>query len=138
MKDSLKVTAKIRYNMQAVPARVEPAPGETEGSIRVRFDDAQRAVTPGQSVVLYDGDMVVGGGTIERAVGRGGAAGEFRRIGELANLSDTLEVDNKQPESPGNWWARGRSQGSGSGRRRWGRDRIGHCGFGERALVVGG
>ncbi len=70
VQDSLRVTAKIRYNMHAVPGIVEPAKGEPEGSIRVQFDAAQRAVTPGQSVVLYDGDTVVGGGTIERAVGR--------------------------------------------------------------------
>ena len=76
VQDSLRVTAKIRYNMQAVPGVVEPAPEEPEGSIRVRFDASQRAVTPGQSVVLYDGDTVVGGGTIERAAGRGDTADE--------------------------------------------------------------
>ena len=74
VENSLRVTAKIRYNMQSVSAIVEPAPGEPEDFIRVRFEASQRAVTPGQSVVLYDGDTVVGGGTIERAVGRGGAA----------------------------------------------------------------
>ena len=38
-----------------------------DGRVRVRFDTPQRAVTPGQSVVLYDGDMVLGGGIIAEA-----------------------------------------------------------------------
>ena len=41
----------------------EPLPG---GGLRLTFDEPQRAVTPGQAVVLYDGETVVGGGTIER------------------------------------------------------------------------
>ena len=36
-----------------------------EDRIRVTFDEAQRAIAPGQSVVLYDGDYVIGGGIIE-------------------------------------------------------------------------
>lgn len=55
------VSAKIRYNMQDSPAEACPA---GPGAIRVRFEKAQRAVTPGQSVVLYDGDTVFGGGII--------------------------------------------------------------------------
>ena len=58
----LRVQAKIRYNMQAQPAVVEQI---GEDRIRVVFDSPQRAITPGQSVVLYDGDYVVGGGIIE-------------------------------------------------------------------------
>ena len=41
----------------------EPLPG---GGLRLTIDEPQRAVTPGQAVVLYDGETVVGGGTIER------------------------------------------------------------------------
>ena len=37
-----------------------------EGRVRVDFAEPQRAVTPGQSVVFYDGDTVVGGGIIEQ------------------------------------------------------------------------
>jgi tRNA-uridine 2-sulfurtransferase len=37
-------------------------------SVRVRFEQPQRAVTPGQALVLYDGDVVLGGGNIVEAV----------------------------------------------------------------------
>ena len=57
----LQVTAKARYNQPPQPATVYP---EADGRARVVFDAPQRALTPGQAVVLYDGDMVVGGGTI--------------------------------------------------------------------------
>ena len=57
----LHITAKARYNQPPQPATVYP--GE-DGTARVVFDAPQRALTPGQAVVLYDGDMVVGGGTI--------------------------------------------------------------------------
>ena len=40
---------------------------EPEGRLRVLFDEPQRAVTPGQALVCYDGDLVIGGGVIERA-----------------------------------------------------------------------
>ena len=57
----LHVSAKARYNQPPQPATVYPEAG---GTARVVFDTPQRALTPGQAVVLYDGDMVVGGGTI--------------------------------------------------------------------------
>ena len=41
------------------------------GKVKVRFEEPQRAVTPGQSVVFYDGDTVVGGGIIEKALRKG-------------------------------------------------------------------
>ena len=59
--EPIHVTAKARYNQQPQPATVYP---EADGAARVVFDAPQRALTPGQAVVLYDGDMVVGGGTI--------------------------------------------------------------------------
>ncbi len=54
--------AQIRYNSKAVPADVEPLP---DGRIQVRFDEPQFGVAPGQAVVCYDGDRVLGGGWIE-------------------------------------------------------------------------
>lgn len=74
--------AKVRYRAPEVPATIEPlgapaagspaggpAPGgdPARGRVRVRFDRPQRAVTPGQFVVIYDGDAVAGGGVITRA-----------------------------------------------------------------------
>jgi len=57
----MNVQAKIRYSHTAQAARLwQTAPDE----IYVEFTQAQRAITPGQAVVLYDGDMVLGGGTI--------------------------------------------------------------------------
>lgn len=58
---SIRVTAKTRYTQQESPATVEPLP---DGRVRVVFDMPQRAITPGQAVVFYEGDEVVGGGTI--------------------------------------------------------------------------
>jgi tRNA-specific 2-thiouridylase len=60
----IRCTAKIRYNHQPVPAVAEVTGSE---ELRVRFDEMQSAVTPGQAVVLYDGDVVLGGGWIDRA-----------------------------------------------------------------------
>ena len=58
----IRVTAKIRYGQSETPATVEQI---GEGRIRVDFDVPQRAIARGQSVVLYDGETVVGGGIIE-------------------------------------------------------------------------
>ena len=55
------VTAKTRYSQKEAPAVIEPLEG---GRVRVVFDQPQRAITPGQAVVFYDGERVVGGGTI--------------------------------------------------------------------------
>ena len=56
----MRVTAKARSRHAGAPATVYP-----EGAFaRVVFDEPQRAITPGQAVVLYDGDLVVGAGTI--------------------------------------------------------------------------
>ncbi len=57
----MRLKAKVRYRMTEQPCTVEQTGPD---SIRVTFDQPQRAVTPGQSVVLYDGDAVVGGGVI--------------------------------------------------------------------------
>ena len=60
----LSVRAKIRYAHTPAPATVYPL---GEGEVRVRFDSPQRAITPGQAVVFYDGERVVGGATIRAA-----------------------------------------------------------------------
>ncbi len=57
----IRVTAKARSRMTEQPATVYP---QQNGFAKVVFDEPQRALTPGQAVVLYDGDIVVGGGTI--------------------------------------------------------------------------
>ena len=57
----ISVTAKTRYSQREDPAVVYPLP---DGKVRVVFDKPQRAVTAGQAVVFYDGEKVVGGGTI--------------------------------------------------------------------------
>jgi len=57
----LRCEAQIRSHAVAVPATVEPL---AEGTLRVCFDMPQRAVTPGQALVLYNGDVAIGGGRI--------------------------------------------------------------------------
>ena len=55
------VTAKVRYHQQDQPARLMH--GDNPGSYRGVFDQPQRAIAPGQAVVVYHGDVVLGGGT---------------------------------------------------------------------------
>jgi tRNA-uridine 2-sulfurtransferase len=57
----MRVSAKIRHRHEPAPAVLENAPN---GEVRITFDEPQRAITPGQAVVFYDGDLVVGGGWI--------------------------------------------------------------------------
>ena len=59
--ESIRVMAKARYRHIPQPATVYP---EEDGFAKVVFDSPQRAMTPGQTVALYDGDIVVGGGVI--------------------------------------------------------------------------
>ena len=61
---AIRGEAKIRHSRHGAPAEAQVL---RDGRVRVRFDTPQRAVTPGQSVVLYDGDMVLGGGIIAEA-----------------------------------------------------------------------
>ena len=56
--------AKIRYNASEESATVTP----NHGWAQVTFDEPQRAVTPGQAVVFYTGEEVIGGGYIETTV----------------------------------------------------------------------
>lgn len=57
----IRIKAKVRYQQAEQWATAYPLP---DGKVRVEFDEPQRAIAPGQSVVLYDGDVVVGGGII--------------------------------------------------------------------------
>ncbi len=59
--EKMNVTAKIRYNQIDEPAVIYPP---ENGIMRIVFEKPQRAVTSGQAVVFYDGDIVVGGGRI--------------------------------------------------------------------------
>ena len=58
---AVKVTGKIRYSHQGAPCTVEKVDDDI---VKAVFDEPVRAITPGQAVVFYDGDIVVGGGTI--------------------------------------------------------------------------
>ena len=58
----IRVEAKIRYAHKAAPATVYPT---ENGTVCVEFDEPQRAIAKGQSVVFYDGELLVGGGIIE-------------------------------------------------------------------------
>ena len=60
--EPLRVTARTRYHQAEQQATVYPA----ENGFRLEFDQPQRAPTPGQAAVLYQGDVVLGGGTITR------------------------------------------------------------------------
>ncbi len=64
----LAVTAKIRHGHTPAPATIRPAGRDLTGGdrVEVRFESAQRGVAPGQSVVFYQDDLVVGGGVITR------------------------------------------------------------------------
>lgn len=58
----IKCTAQTRYHQADAPCTVSPL---DDGRVRVVFDEPHRAVCRGQAVVFYDGDIVIGGGTIE-------------------------------------------------------------------------
>ena len=60
---AIRATARIRSTHAGAPCEARPGP---DGAWLIRFDEPQRAIAPGQAVVLYDGDTVLGGGTIAR------------------------------------------------------------------------
>jgi len=63
--NNLRVQARVRYKDSGTDALVSM---EENGNIKVTFDQPKRAITLGQSVVLYDGDDVVCGGVIEQVL----------------------------------------------------------------------
>lgn len=62
LEGEMRVTAKLRYRHNAQPASIIPL---EENRVKIVFDEPQRAASPGQAAVFYDGDIVVGGGIIE-------------------------------------------------------------------------
>jgi tRNA-specific 2-thiouridylase len=62
LREPMRVAVKIRHKHQPAPAMIESTGPD---QIQVTFDQPQRAITPGQGAVFYDGDIVVGGGWIE-------------------------------------------------------------------------
>ncbi|MBE6949472.1 MAG: tRNA 2-thiouridine(34) synthase MnmA [Ruminococcaceae bacterium] len=64
LEQPVRVEAKIRYSQKTASALLHPL---EEGKALLEFDTPQRAPTPGQSAVFYDGETVIGGGVIENA-----------------------------------------------------------------------
>jgi tRNA-uridine 2-sulfurtransferase len=62
--EPLRANVRIRYRAPEAPAEITPIGG---GIVRVDFDEAQLAITPGQAAVFYDNDKVVGGGWIQKS-----------------------------------------------------------------------
>lgn len=64
LKETIRAKAKVRYNTTEKSCTIFPEPN----GIKVMFDKPQMSITPGQSVVFFDGEYVLGGGIIERAI----------------------------------------------------------------------
>jgi tRNA-specific 2-thiouridylase len=65
---STKCTVKTRYRQEDVPCTVTPIESSATGEYQVNFDEQQSSVTPGQSVVFYQGDVCLGGGIIDTLI----------------------------------------------------------------------
>jgi len=65
LKRPTKLKAKIRYAHKETKTMVTPL---SKDKVYVKFKEPQMAITPGQAVVFYRGDVVIGGGTIERTM----------------------------------------------------------------------
>lgn len=62
---AIRCTVKTRYRQQDIPCQITPNP---DGSLLVKFDEPQKAVTPGQSAVFYQNEICLGGGIIENYI----------------------------------------------------------------------
>jgi len=65
--EPVRAEVRVRYRHTAAPATITPI---ADGRARVRFDEAQRAITPGQATVFYRGEEVMGGGWIVKSRGQ--------------------------------------------------------------------
>src|SRR5690606_4496666 len=63
--ETFSCTAKFRYRQEDSAVTVQRL---ENGDVRVIFDESQRAITPGQAVVFYDGEVCLGGGTIDKVI----------------------------------------------------------------------
>ena len=59
----IKVEVKVRYRSPAAPVNLIPL---SQGRVKLLFEEPQFGITPGQAAVLYDGDLLLGGGIIEK------------------------------------------------------------------------
>jgi tRNA-specific 2-thiouridylase len=66
LKEEIIVKARIRYRHKEAEAIVSPLSGD---EVHIKFMEPQRAITPGQTVVFYDKDTLIGSGTIEKTTG---------------------------------------------------------------------
>jgi tRNA-specific 2-thiouridylase len=66
--ENIECTAKFRYRQPDKKVRIEPL---DDNKVKVIFDERQRAITPGQAVVFYDGDVCLGGATIDEVFKNG-------------------------------------------------------------------
>lgn len=81
-----KVQAKIRYNSEAADAEIIPGPN---GEIVTRLIEPQRAISPGQAVVWYDGDYLLGGGVIDRQLTETDLRESLSVVGHTTTTSGT-------------------------------------------------
>ncbi len=65
LQSGMRVEAQVRYKDTAAPATVFR---EQDGFVRVVFDEPKRAITPGQSLVMYEGDVLIGGAVIDSVI----------------------------------------------------------------------
>jgi tRNA-specific 2-thiouridylase len=81
--ESITAEARIRYNGRNTPAKVRSVVGGAE----IEFDEPVRAITPGQAVVFYQDDVVIGGGLIETS------------LPELTQQSSNESGDSAEPSA---------------------------------------
>jgi tRNA-specific 2-thiouridylase len=86
LEEPIQATAKIRYNHPGTEATITPVDDYTA---RVDLHVAQRAITPGQACVIYQEDLVVGGGWIRKAISPNESAGSLDGAGQIVAASSS-------------------------------------------------